>query len=150
MTFRRTKSIFILLILSILYLIFGLKYLDSFTFRSIAVLILMFIFYLISTYYKIENGLIIKHSILLLRKEFKIKEIELVEAARIRRAGVIYIRKETSFQEDYYILHFKNNLKIKIDSKYTYRGSTLGQRVIKEYKVPLKETEKMKYLSSHT
>ncbi|MFC4306463.1 hypothetical protein [Cohnella boryungensis] len=145
MIFRRTNSIYIILVLSIFNLVFGSHYLDQDLFELIVGILLMFFFYLVTTFIKVENGLIKRHSIFIIKKTIIIKELGLIEAVRIRKAGVIYIRIGNSVQEEYYILHGKNNIKIKIDSKYRRRGYTLGQFLIKEYKIPHRETEKIKY-----
>jgi len=149
MTFRRINSFCIISVLTVFNLVLGSHYLDPLTFQLILVILLIIIFYLLTTYIKVENGLIKKHSIFLIKKEILINELSLVEAVRIKKAGVIYIRMGNSIQEDYYILHCKNKNKIKIDSQYKYRGKTIGQILIKEYKVTHKDTERIKYSGVH-
>jgi len=144
MTFRGTQSIIVLLVILSIFSIFVYQY--SKPFVVILILIMAFsLLYGFTSYIKIDGSKIVKKSMLLFSYQFDIKEIKLIEAITEKKAGYIYIRIGRSDPEDYYILHMRNNSKIRMNAYFKNKGISVGRYLKKEYNIQFKERDTIKY-----
>ncbi|WP_219834280.1 hypothetical protein [Paenibacillus sp. R14(2021)] len=146
MKFRGTQTIIIWSIINIAVIIVSLIYLNrasSIIFMS--VLIYAFI-YFFSYDVEIKESKIIVRTFFIRRQIYDINELKFIHAITIRKAGYIDIQIGKSYAEEFYILVFKNNSKIKVNAFLKYKGTSLGRYLKKQYHIPFKEFEETKYI----
>jgi len=145
MTFRRTRSIYIILVIYLLLLIISyFSPVGSSYIVGLSISVVVFNIYLIGSVYQIKDEKIEGRFLFFRKSLFAIKEIKFIEAVSIRRLGHINILIKSPLKEDYYVINLHNGDKIKIDTYYTYNGETLGRFLNKQWKVKLVDIEEIK------
>jgi len=145
MTFRGTQSTIFALVLFSIFTVIVYQFSKPF-FVILIFIILWMLVYSLTSYIIITKTKLIKKTLVFFSEEIEIKDINYIEAVTEKKVGYIYIKIGKSDPEDYYILHMKNKSKIKINAYFNNRGRSVGRYLKKEYKIELKEKDKIKYI----
>ncbi|MBO9606359.1 MAG: hypothetical protein J7639_10425 [Paenibacillaceae bacterium] len=100
-------------------------------------------------YYKIEDGFLIKYVVFFpMGKKIEVNRIRHIVKISKRTAGHVNIKIGKSPKEDEYQLFMYSNESVKISSTYSNNDrQTIGNYIIKQYKVKCSEEEQVKYFS---
>ncbi|BBI30720.1 hypothetical protein [Cohnella abietis] len=146
MKFRGTQSIIVWIIFNLAIILISLIYSEMVLTYIFVFSLLYFLIYAFSFDIEIIGSTIIKRSFYFKKEMIDIKEIKSIDSVTIKKSGYIYIQIGKSNPEDYYILHLKNNSKIKVNASLKNKGKSLGRYLKSKYKIQFNEAEKIKYI----
>ncbi|MCM3629038.1 hypothetical protein M3194_16955 [Paenibacillus glycanilyticus] len=145
MTFRIARGTAILLF-GIVILLFFLGWLWFYGFYWMGSITALFLGYLLSVRFEINDGVLAKTTLFFFKRSFEIKDIKSIEAITKKKMGYIYLHLTKGPTEDYYLLQFKDLSTYKLDAFFCNKGQPLGRYLAKTYRIKFKEKEIMQYL----